>query len=307
MRARFGVIRAFARPARGGRLLLLGLLVGMFAASAQAATSTKFYSATVTPTPVEAGVLATFTVTVNNLNTSTQSLGSANVTVPASFAVPSGTGCLTVTAPAGKNWTACYVAPNIEFRAASSKDAILPGSSVSATIQATPSAASLVASDFTWLTVAKQSNSFSGPPGNSFIRTGGDPVVRVVGRLCTSAQPTCQLSSGGTTAETAPPTGANTIEMTLLSDSDFICNGVNVPVGLILLINSSAATEYTVTLTYTGVTGNVDVCKSNDGSTFELLPDCGQNQGAPCVESDSGNPRVVVVRLAPGDPYVGGS
>jgi hypothetical protein len=306
VRARRDVIRPLRGVARGGRLLLLGVLVGLFVASAQAAPSTKFYSATVVPDTVEANSIVTFTVTLTNSNTSpnvsTQSLGSANVTVPAGF-----TGITSVIAstPAGKTWTANYVAPNVEFRAASVASAIAPGQSVSATVTATaPSAAG----DYTWLTQAKQSNSFSGPPGNAFIRVGSDPVVTVVGRLCRSDQPTCLLSSGNTTAETAPPTGDATIEMTLLSDEDFICNGQTVPVGLILLINAPSATaDYTVTLTYMGVTGNVSVCKSNDGVTYELLSDCGPSQGAPCVESNAGNPRVVVIRLAPGDPYVGGS
>ena len=288
MRARTGVIRAFARPARGGRLLLLGLLVGVFVASAQAATSTKFYSVTVVPNKVEANSIVTFTVTLTNSNTSpnvsTQSLGSANVTVPAGF-----TGITSVIAstPAGKTWTANYVAPNVEFRAASSAAAIAPGQSVSATVTATTPAA---AGGYTWLTQAKQSNSFSGPPGNGFIRVGSDPVVTVVGRLCTSTQSTCRLTNGQTTAETAPPTGDATIEMTLLDGAGFNCNGTTISAGSVLLINAPSATaDYTVTLTYVGVTGNVNVCKSNDGVTFEVLPACGPSR-APCVESNSGNP-----------------
>lgn len=302
MRARFGVIRACARPARGGRLLLLGLLVGVFAASAQAATSTKFYSVTIAPTAtVEVGETVARTITVNNLNTSTQTMGSANVTVPATFSVNT-TGCVAVTAPGDKKWTACYVAPNIQFRAASSKDAIAPDSSVSATIQVTPSAPG----NFTWLTDAKQSNSFSGPPGNGFVRVGSDPVVRVVGRLCKPGDATCRLSDGQTTAETAVPL-SGTIEMSLLSAEGFVCDGQTVAVGSILQIDAPSATEsYTVTLTYAGVTGNVDVCKSNDGVTYELLSGCNSSP-PPCVESNGGNPRVIVVRLDPGDPYVGGS
>lgn len=310
MRARRGVIRPFAGVARGGRLLLLGVLVGLFVASAQAAPSTKFYSATVVPDTVEANSIVTFTVTLTNSNTSpnvsTQSLGSANVTVPAAF-----TGITSVIAstPTGKTWTANYVAPNVEFRAASSASAIAPGESVSATVTATaPSAAG----DYTWLTQARQSNNFSGPPGNAFIRVGSDPVVTVVGRLCIPGDATCRLSGNGTTAETAVPT-EGTIEMTLLSDEDFICNGVTVPVGLILLINAPSATApYTVTLTYAGVMGPVDVCKSIDGVTYELLPDCNNTDpqdDPPCVLSDTGGPsgREIVVLLAPGDPYVGGS
>jgi hypothetical protein len=304
LRARHGVIRAFARPARGGLLLFLGLLVGVFVASAQAAPSTKFYSVTVGPDTVEANSSVTFTVTLTNSNTSpnvsTQTMGSANVMVPAGF-----TGITSVIAstPTGKTWTANYVSPNVEFRATSSASALAPGQSVSATVTATaPSAAG----DYTWLTQAKQSNSFSGPPGNAFIRVGSDPVVTVVGRLCKPGDATCRLSNGQTTAETAVPL-TGTIEMSLLSAEGFVCDGQTVAVGAILKIDAPSATaSYTVTLTYTGVTGQVDVCKSNDGVTYELLSSC-SNSSPPCVESNAGNPRVIVVRLDPGDPYVGGS
>ena len=76
--------------------------------------------------------------------------------------------CCTATADGGKSWTAAYntTTRTIQFRAASSQNAIAPGQSVRATIQAT---APSTAGHYTWLTQAKQSNSFSGPPGNDFV------------------------------------------------------------------------------------------------------------------------------------------
>jgi hypothetical protein len=313
LRARHGVIRAFARPARGGRLLLLGLLVGVFVASAQAATSTKFYSVTVTPDAVEVGLAVQYTVTLTNSTASTQTLGSANVTVPANFSVV--TPSSTATASGGQAWTANYNAATraIEFRAASSKDAILPGQTVSTVIEATASATG----DFTWATAARQSNNFSGPPGNSFIREGADPVVSVYNELCTNSSPTCLFSNGITTVETAPPT-AGTIGLSLgPAGESFNCNGTKTAVGSIALIDpSDPVAPYDVTVTYTSSPvnhNNLDVCLSKDGVHYTQLANCSSSvppaAELPCVldrDPLMGGVRIIV-RVSPEDPYVGGS
>src|SRR5438445_147294 len=80
--------------------LVLGALTGPVAG---AATSTKFYTATVTPSTSISGGTTTYTFTVGDSSTSTQSLGSANITVPADFTSVS---IGAVTPPPGKVWTA---------------------------------------------------------------------------------------------------------------------------------------------------------------------------------------------------------
>jgi hypothetical protein len=311
LRARFGVIRAFARPARGGRLLLLGLLVGVFAASAQAATSTKFYSVAVTPTAVEVGLAVEYEVTLTNSSTSTQTLGSANVTVPSIY---SGVTVGAVTAPSGKVWTVQYVAPNLQFRANSLKDAIAPGQEVSALVTATASATG----DYTWVTAARQSNNFSGPPGNSFIREGADPVVSVYNEVCTNSSPACLFSNGVTTVETAPPE-VGTIGLSLgPAGESFNCNGTKTAVGSIALVDpSDPNAPYDITVTYTSSPVNhnqLDVCLSKDGVQFTELANCSSSNPPlselPCVldRDPFGMGGVkIIVRVSPEDPYVAGN
>jgi hypothetical protein len=63
----------------------------------------------------------------------------------------------------------------------SSTNALAPGEFATATVQATAVPTSTtVANPHTLVTAARQSNEFSGPPGNAFERVGGDPTITVV-------------------------------------------------------------------------------------------------------------------------------
>lgn len=171
---------AGAGGVRGGLMLLVFVAVVVGVASAQASTSTKFYSASIAPATATAGTAAAqFTLTLTNTTGSTQTLGSANFTAPPAWTIsaPAAGASVPAASDEGKNWTVTNAANVIQFRAATSTDALSPGHSVSATV--TTSIPCTAVGTATWTTQAKQSNSFNGPPGNDFVRTGADPTVTV--------------------------------------------------------------------------------------------------------------------------------
>lgn len=152
-------------------LALAALVVGLVGA-AQAAPSTKKYQVTIDPVTAAAGSTANHTLTLRNDTTSSQQLGSANVSVPAGFAVNS---VGTPTASGGKSWSAALGTNVIELRAASQSDSLAPGQSVSTSMSVTT--ACNANSGQPWGTVAKQANNFSGS-GNDF-KSLGDPALTV--------------------------------------------------------------------------------------------------------------------------------
>jgi hypothetical protein len=160
------------------------LLSLLFASSAASTTSTKFYSLSLAPNSTQAG--STFTVSITNCGASSpapcssstvsnQTLGSANVTftsfTPAQGPVPA----VVTTAsggPSPKVWTATVVGNTIQLRAT---NALAPGEKVS--VQLT---APTLVGTYPTTSDARQSNDFSGPPGNKFTNADGNPSLVVV-------------------------------------------------------------------------------------------------------------------------------
>ena len=154
-------------------LLASGLSVG----SAQAAPSTKYYTATVSPAAVDASVSAqAFTLTLTNCGRGTdgcsrasqQTLGSANIQVDPAFGNVSAT----------VSTTGWYIqsASNglIELRSNNTTD-LNPGQSIDIAVTAdTPAGIGA----YSWTTQVKQSNDFSGT-GNDFTLSGSQPQVLV--------------------------------------------------------------------------------------------------------------------------------
>ena len=110
-----------------------------------------------------AGTASTFTVTFTNPAGAQQQVGSANVTPP-----------FTLVSPAGRNGT-------VELRTM----ALQAGESFSVDITVSVPCSS--SGNATWSILAKQSNSFNGPPGNN---------VAVVGDLVTPVSGSCGLAWG---------------------------------------------------------------------------------------------------------------
>ena len=153
--------------------LVVGALTGPVAS---AAPSTKFYTGTVTPGTATPGGTQTYTFAIADSSGSTQSLGSANINVPADFtSVTVGA----VTPPPGKVWTATLVSGQIKLRnpGPGSTSRLDPGESVSVLVTAT---APTSCGSFTWTTAAKQSNDFNGT-GNDFVLSGTDPTISTIG------------------------------------------------------------------------------------------------------------------------------
>ena len=154
---RNGFASGASAPMIGLAALVLAALVGLIG-SAQAAPSKKVFDATV---HVTGGAVtttsATLTLTLKNDATSNQTLGSAN------FAAPGGITLGTVGTPDRSGWTATKVGSDVQFR---STTALATGQSVSADV--TVAIDQTTCTTGTWTTRAKQSNDFSGNPGNDF-------------------------------------------------------------------------------------------------------------------------------------------
>ena len=158
----------------------------MLNASSAPAGGNKNYSAVISPSSAAGGSSTSFTITIRDCGAgspapcnagtvSTQYLGSANVTFPAGF---SSLSVQSVSPPAGKVWTAAISGNVVQLRNSGSNTsyALAPGQAVVVTVKATtPSGCA----SYPVATQAKQSNDFSGTPGNDFNLVGTQPSVTV--------------------------------------------------------------------------------------------------------------------------------
>jgi hypothetical protein len=154
---RFGMRRAVRYGGAAGVLAAVAVAVALAAATAQA-SSNKPYLANVHQT---LNTPSSFTFTLTNDPHASQSLGSANVTPPAGFAL----GAVTSTGGTDAAGFNVNVVGNVvQFRAKSSQKALGPGQTVSADVTVTSGIVGCASA--TWMVEAKQSNDFSGQPGN---------------------------------------------------------------------------------------------------------------------------------------------
>ncbi len=142
----------------GRTLFVLGLLAGIAGATqpVSAASPVRYLTATINPASAPAGSTYSATFVVTNSTQSTQSLGSANVTVPAGFTV---TAVGPASATAAKTWTAANVSGVIQLRAARNSDTLGAGESVSTPVTAT---VSCTVGTATWTTAGMTGTGFSG-------------------------------------------------------------------------------------------------------------------------------------------------
>jgi hypothetical protein len=159
------------RPIRAIALLSgLVLLVGS-SLTVSAATDTKPYSAlwdgTSSSTTITAGT-ATAHLFIKNL-ANPQSLGSANITVPAGYTLTGGS--VNVTGGSATKSGNTLQVRNLN---------LAPNGTADVTINVTtPCLAGGPAG--TWGIIVKQANNFSGPPGNDFVNSGPAPTTTVSG------------------------------------------------------------------------------------------------------------------------------
>ena len=161
-------------------LLLLGAFVAL---PATAAPVKKLYEPTITPTTIQAGAVQGYTLTLKNSASSTQSFGSANITVPIGFTNIS---LSPVTTPTGITWSTPVLNTStspwtIALRSpgATSTNNIAPGKSISLVITAT---APCSTGAKTWNTQVKQSNDFLGSMNDFTVApSASQPKVTVTG------------------------------------------------------------------------------------------------------------------------------
>ncbi len=159
---RNGFTSIAAVPIFGAAALIVLALVAVIG-SAQAAPSTKGFTAEVRLTDATTSP-NTFTLTLKNISRNNV-VGSANFTAPLNFTVAADTQA--VSSSGNRPWTVTSDGTTglVKFRANSSADALKPSEFVRAIVSGVtiPSGCSVAA----WTVEAKQSNDFSGQPGNA--------------------------------------------------------------------------------------------------------------------------------------------
>ena len=160
------------------KLLVAALMILLIAAAVTPivlAQTVRYFTASISPTSVNAGATASFTITVTNdlTTTASQKLKSATVQIPAGFSV----GTLgTPSAPAGKTWTATIVSGVIKLSGATGNDGLIPAESVAIAFSAdAPTPA--ITTDYEWTTVGYQSADWTDTP---YTLKGSQPVVTVI-------------------------------------------------------------------------------------------------------------------------------
>jgi hypothetical protein len=193
--------RKSMRRLRGAALVAMVAGAVALVGSAQATTSTKTFDASVVPAAVPGAGTAQLTFTLTNDSSSQQTLGSANFTAPTGWSASTASTQQVLSTVNQDKWnacsgdgTTCLAPPNnvVQFRAASSGDALAPGDSVQATF--TVQTACSLSTNATWHVDAKQSNDFSGRPGNGFL--AGTTDLQPLGSFSIGLNPTQPTTAG---------------------------------------------------------------------------------------------------------------
>jgi hypothetical protein len=186
-----------------GSIAALGLMLAAFVPGVSASASVKAYSAALqTPASAVAGAPTTFTFTVTNSVSSTNTVGSVQIALPSGFsALKLGA----ASAPAGP-WEesigncvpgsppSCTTVLQVDTANVGGARKLNPGQSVTFTLTAT---APLRTGTYTWNTAAMPSSDFSG--SSIFVLSGSEPSVTVVAPPATSLA-VSGLPAGGVTA-----------------------------------------------------------------------------------------------------------
>jgi hypothetical protein len=186
-------------------LLCSGLIVVAAitpAVPASASTTSKPYAFNMTPTTVAGGQTTAFSATFTN-ETGTQQLGSANITPPSTPAPGFTVAAASIVGGAG---TAAVVGNVVQLRGLNLSPTA-PNNSVTVTFSVTAPCAGGVG---TWAVEAKQSNNFSGPPGNnlSFDSPNSSGLMTTVNGSCHLAFVTEPTDTTINTAITTQPFNA---------------------------------------------------------------------------------------------------
>jgi hypothetical protein len=217
----------------------------------------RYYTASITPSPVLAGSSQTITVTVYNCSasiaacagkatTSTQEMKSASIVVPAGFTVAS---TLTTSASGGKSWTATLVAGTIQLVSVSGENnALEAGESVSVTFTADAPAD---CGSFEFTTVGYNGTTIGDTP---YTRVGNQPSIEVNG--CQQAG-TCTLSQGyWKTHASAWPVSSLTLGSTTYSKAQ-----------LLDILNQPVVGNGLISLAYQLIAAKLNIANGANGAT----------------------------------------
>lgn len=182
--------------------LLIVLLALWGAGVASAAPGDKEYTATASPAVLPAGSSATISIAIRNL-ADPQSLGSANVSVPAGIAVTASTVSVSADQP-GFTGTASLAGSTLQLR----NLALLPGRTATVTLTGR-AVCDPTTAPYVFTTAVKQSNDFNGD-GNDFVISGPQPSVAITGvcHLAFLTQPADSQKATDITSVDYTPTGA---------------------------------------------------------------------------------------------------
>jgi hypothetical protein len=159
---------------RAGTFLAVVVVAGVvIAAGSAGGTTTKPYTASFDPGPLAGGGTVHVNLAIKNL-ANPQALGSANVT-----AASSGSSSFTIVGATASQGDATVASGGVlQLRNLN----LAPGGTANVDITVkTPCAGG----SYTWSILAKQSNSFNGPPGNDYtLQTAGSNLVTAVAGTC---------------------------------------------------------------------------------------------------------------------------
>jgi hypothetical protein len=184
-------------------LAVLALLATAMPAAPAVAAPNKPFEMNVAPASEWAGVTDdAYTVTLTN-RTATQQLGSADITIPAALTVVAGPSSGTVTS-----------GNVLQLRSLG----LPPGGSVTVTLGLRMPC---VSGAYTWAVAAKQSNDFSGPPGNALGPVSGTRTTTVNGscRLRFADKPAGAEKNGQIRADAFQPASSHLVTVEALDGS----------------------------------------------------------------------------------------
>jgi hypothetical protein len=299
--------------------IILPVLAMLLATTAIAAPK-KPYATDITPDTVLAGGCVSYTVFIEN-QTKTQGLGSANYTLDSDFMIGRSTDCPvalgTDTGSIGLDPLNDHV---IQLRdlALAPATATGPGGRVTFTFSAEtscPPGTSPYVNDVN----AKQSNNYSGDPGNDMSKSGTPFDVDVaVGGTC-SDDPQTALDAGGTSGSSysvvSNGTGSGRLVIAVNYDAPPDCANYTEHTDTVTvdLLYNNTDTK-TVTLIFNNVNNepknSFRFCLDADGAGPNapfLVPDCASTVPAndpPCLLSVDQAKKVITMKvlLDPGDP-----
>ena len=175
----------------GGAVLTLAAVV-IAVASAQAAPALKKnYTVSIAPGLAAPGSSGQYRISLGNAASSSQTLGSANITVPAGFTVTAVSPAATTAGAPG--WSVSPSSPGpqvVMWRAGTSANALRAGTTTTATLSVTAASSfTCPRASWTWTSAVKQSNDFSGSGNDFTLATGTTDASLTAARLAFTTQP----------------------------------------------------------------------------------------------------------------------